>query len=71
MSHYRAKPLDLIGFALIGLLAYCAFSVSFLLAPLAILGLFYLVLAATDRGNARNGDEPGIPSTTAGGSPAP
>jgi hypothetical protein len=55
----RYNPFELVGVVLIVLLAFASFFISFLLAPLAVLGLFYFILAATDRaktdGNGGNG----------------
>jgi hypothetical protein len=45
----RYNPFELVGVVLIVLLAFASFFISFLLAPLAVLGLFYFILAATDR----------------------
>jgi hypothetical protein len=48
----RYNPFELVGVVLIVLLAFASFFISFLLAPLAVLGLFYFILAATDRAKA-------------------
>jgi hypothetical protein len=52
----RYNPFELVGVVLIVLLAFASFFISFLLAPLAVLGLFYFILAATDRAKAENGN---------------
>jgi hypothetical protein len=57
----RYQPLALIGVTLIALLGFAVFFLSFLVAPLAILLIFYVGFAASDR-SKRNGsakdDEP-------------
>ena len=52
----RYNPFELVGVVLIVLLAFASFFISFLLAPLAVLGLFYFILAATDRAKSENGN---------------
>lgn len=52
-DHYR--PFQLIGIIAITLLGFAVFFLSFLLAPLAILVIFYVVFAASDRAK-RNGN---------------
>jgi hypothetical protein len=51
----RYNPFELVGVVLIVLLAFASFFISFLLAPLAVLGLFYFILAATDRAKSEDG----------------
>ncbi len=50
------KPFQLIGVIVISLLGFAAFFLSFLLAPLAILAVFYFVFAASDRSKRSNGN---------------
>jgi hypothetical protein len=71
----RYNPFELVGVVLIVLLAFASFFISFLLAPLAVLGLFYFILAATDRaksdgnGNGNgNGDHANRADARSGGS---
>lgn len=45
----RYRPLALIGVTLIALLGFAVFFLSFLVAPLAILLIFYVGFAASDR----------------------
>ena len=45
----RYQPLALIGVALIALVGFAVFFLSFLVAPLAILLIFYVGFAASDR----------------------
>ena len=45
----RFQPLALIGVTLIALLGFAVFFLSFLVAPLAILMIFYVGFAASDR----------------------
>jgi len=76
MSERGANPLGLIGLVLIVLLAFSAFFVSFLLAPLAVLGLFYFILAASDRakngnGNGNGNGNPPAETSTSGQGAAP
>ena len=49
------KPFQLIGVIVIALLGFAVFFLSFLLAPLAILALFYVGFATSDR-NKRDGN---------------
>lgn len=49
------KPFQLIGVIVIALLGFAVFFLSFLLAPLAILVLFYVGFATSDR-NKRDGN---------------
>jgi hypothetical protein len=53
----RYQPLALIGVTLIALLGFAVFFLSFLVAPLAILLIFYVGFAASDR-SKRNGSAP-------------
>jgi hypothetical protein len=67
----RYNPFELVGVVLIVLLAFASFFISFLLAPLAVLGLFYFILAATDRAKAEgngngNGGRSGAAESPAG-----
>lgn len=55
-DHYSA--FQLIGVIVIALLGFAAFFLSFLLAPLAILAIFYVGFAAADR-NRRDGNGKG------------
>jgi hypothetical protein len=50
----RYQPMALIGVTLIALLGFAVFFLSFLVAPLAILMIFYVGFAASDR-SKRNG----------------
>jgi len=61
-QHY--SPLALIGVVLLSLLMFALFFISFLVAPLAVLVLFYVGYSATDRGKKRgNGGPPAAPPT--------
>lgn len=51
----RYQPLALIGVTLIALLGFAVFFLSFLVAPLAILMIFYVGFAASDRSKRPNG----------------
>jgi hypothetical protein len=53
----RYQPLALIGVTLLALLGFAVFFLSFLVAPLAILLIFYVGFAASDR-SKRNGSAP-------------
>lgn len=53
----RYQPLALIGVTLIALLGFAVFFLSFLVAPLAILLIFYVGFAASDR-SKRNASAP-------------
>jgi hypothetical protein len=58
----KYSPLTLIGIVVIVMLGFAAFFISFLVAPLAILALFYFVLAASERSKGESkpkGDEEG------------
>ena len=57
----RYQPLALIGVTLMALLGFAVFFLSFLVAPLAILLLFYVGFAASDR-SKRNRSAPPAPS---------
>lgn len=59
-SDERYNPLALISVVLIALLGFAVFFLSFLVAPLAILLIFYLGFAASDR-SKRNGNAPPPP----------
>jgi hypothetical protein len=50
----RYQPMALVGVTLIALLGFAVFFLSFLVAPLAILMIFYVGFAASDR-SKRNG----------------
>jgi small-conductance mechanosensitive channel len=50
----RYQPMALIGVTLIALIGFAMFFLSFLVAPLAILMIFYVGFAASDR-SKRNG----------------
>ena len=50
----RYQPLALIGVTMVALLGFAVFFLSFLVAPLAILMIFYVGFAASDR-SKRNG----------------
>ena len=52
----RYKPLALISVTLIALLGFAVFFLSFLVAPLAILLIFYVGFAASDRSKRGNGN---------------
>src|SRR3954451_23790231 len=49
----RYQPLALIGVTMIALLGFAVFFLSFLVAPLAILLIFYVGFAASDRSRRR------------------
>lgn len=51
----RYHPMALIGVALIALLGFAVFFLSFLVAPLAILMIFYVGFAASDRSKRPSG----------------
>lgn len=51
----RHQPLALLGITLIALAGFAVFFLSFLVAPLAILAIFYVGFAASDR-SKRNGN---------------
>lgn len=51
----RYRPLALIGITLIALLGFAVFFLSFLVAPLAILVIFYIGFAASDRSKRTGG----------------
>src|SRR4051794_26569438 len=53
-SEDRYQPLALVGVTMIALLGFAVFFLSFLVAPLAILIIFYVGTAASDRAK-RNG----------------
>jgi len=53
-SEDRYQPMALIGVTMIALLGFAVFFLSFLVAPLAILLIFYVGFAASDRAK-RNG----------------
>jgi hypothetical protein len=57
----RYQPLALIGVTLIALLGFAVFFLSFLVAPLAILLIFYVGFAASDR-SKRNSSAPAAAS---------
>jgi hypothetical protein len=74
----RYQPLALIGVTLIALIGFAVFFLSFLVAPLAILLIFYVGFAASDRSRRRrndaaNGNGNGEPLVVddAGETPAP
>jgi hypothetical protein len=52
----RYQPMALIGVTLIALLGFAVFFLSFLVAPLAILMIFYVGFAASDRSKRTNGN---------------
>ena len=52
----RYQPLALISVTLIALLGFAVFFLSFLVAPLAILIIFYVGFAASDRSKRSNGN---------------
>ena len=58
----RYQPLALIGVTLIALLGFAVFFLSFLVAPLAILAIFYVGFAASDRSRRSNGNGHGAPA---------
>jgi hypothetical protein len=60
----RYQPLALIGVTLIALLGFAVFFLSFLVAPLAILLIFYVGFAASDR-SKRNSSGPAAASEEA------
>jgi hypothetical protein len=66
----RYQPLALIGVTLIALLGFAVFFLSFLVAPLAILLIFYVGFAASDRAkrNRSRGTQP--PADQPGAAPA-
>jgi hypothetical protein len=64
----RYQPLALIGVTLIALLGFAVFFLSFLVAPLAILLIFYVGFAASDRSKRNSSpppaEEPVVVTTT-------
>jgi uncharacterized SAM-binding protein YcdF (DUF218 family) len=65
----RYQPLALIGVTLIALLGFAVFFLSFLVAPLAILLIFYVGFAASDRSKRSSAppppaEEPVVVTTT-------
>jgi hypothetical protein len=62
----RYQPLALISVTLIALLGFSIFFLSFLVAPLAILAIFYVGFAASDRSKRQqsNGGAQGKPSAS-------
>lgn len=55
----RYQPLALVSVMVIALLGFAAFFLSFLVAPLAILAIFYVGFAASDRAKrSQNGTGP-------------
>ena len=61
----RYQPLALISVTLIALLGFAVFFLSFLVAPLAILIIFYVGFAASDRSKRSNGNGNGKPPVAA------
>jgi hypothetical protein len=57
----RYQPMALIGVTLIALLGFAVFFLSFLVAPLAILMIFFVGFSASDRAK-RNGTAPRLAS---------
>lgn len=55
------QPLALIGVVLVALLLFAAFFLAFLVAPLAILAIFYILFAASDRSKRAGGGPPPSP----------
>lgn len=53
----RYQPMALVGVTLVALVGFAVFFLSFLVAPLAILMIFYVGFAASDR-SKRNGSTP-------------
>jgi hypothetical protein len=52
----RYQPLALVGVTLIALLGFAVFFLSFLVAPLAILMIFFVGFSASDRSKRTNGN---------------
>jgi len=67
----RYQPLTLIGVTLVTLLGFAVFFVSFLVAPLAILAIFYITFAASDRAKRNNGKAKAKLAGDAGAEPPP
>ena len=55
----RYNPLGLISVMLVALLGFAVFFLSFLVAPLAILAIFYVGFAASDRAKRTQGNGSG------------
>ncbi|HEU4655949.1 MAG TPA: hypothetical protein VFR97_00405 [Capillimicrobium sp.] len=66
----RYQPLALIGVTLIALLGFAVFFLSFLVAPLAILLIFYVGFAASDRTRRTQGRREAEPAADAAPAPA-
>jgi hypothetical protein len=55
--NHRYQPFALIGITLLVLAGFAVFFVGFLIAPLAILAIFYLIFASLNRSRPTNGDQ--------------
>ncbi|HEX2016977.1 MAG TPA: hypothetical protein VGN69_09795 [Solirubrobacteraceae bacterium] len=59
----RYQPLALLSVTLIALLGFSVFFLSFLVAPLAILAIFYVGFAASDRAKRTQGNGDNVQGT--------